>query len=109
MNTTLEHQQKLVTDFLSQSPLKAFIGGEWVAAADGATFTTRDPGTGTPLAEIEALVHENGHAVHISAIRNRTAFTDWPDTLFTEAFADVIRRELAVLPKMALDLGLKMD
>jgi tripartite-type tricarboxylate transporter receptor subunit TctC len=27
----------------------------------------------------------------------------------TEAFADVIRRELAVLPKMALDLGLKMD
>ena len=27
----------------------------------------------------------------------------------TEAFADVIRRELAVLPKTALDLGLKMD
>jgi hypothetical protein len=34
-------------------------------------------------------MHENGHAVHISAIRNRPAFTDWPDTLFTEAFADV--------------------
>ncbi|HWM27020.1 MAG TPA: hypothetical protein VNQ14_01080, partial [Woeseiaceae bacterium] len=34
-------------------------------------------------------VHENGHAVHISAIRNRPAFTDWTDTIFTEAFADV--------------------
>ena len=34
-------------------------------------------------------MHENGHAVHISAIRNRPAFTDWTDTIFTEAFADV--------------------
>ncbi|NJN53254.1 MAG: hypothetical protein HC809_17335 [Gammaproteobacteria bacterium] len=34
-------------------------------------------------------MHENGHATHISAIRNRPAFTDWTDTLFTEAFADV--------------------
>ena len=34
-------------------------------------------------------MHENGHAVHIIAIRNRPAFTDWTDTLFTEAFADV--------------------
>ena len=55
MNTTLENQQKFVTDFLSQSPLKAFIGGEWVPAADGTTFTTRDPGTGQPLAEVAAM------------------------------------------------------
>ncbi len=41
------------------------------------------------LYSMNELVHENGHAVHISAIRNRPAFTDWPDTLFTEAFADV--------------------
>ncbi len=34
-------------------------------------------------------MHENGHATHISAIRNRPAYTDWTDTLFTEAFADV--------------------
>jgi oligoendopeptidase F len=38
---------------------------------------------------LNELVHENGHAVHISAIRNRPAFTDWTDTIFTEAFADV--------------------
>lgn len=55
MNTTLENQQRLVTEFLSQSPLKAFIGGEWVPAADGTTFTTRDPGTATPLAEVAAM------------------------------------------------------
>ena len=41
------------------------------------------------LGSLNELVHENGHATHISAIRNRPAFTDWTDTLFTEAFADV--------------------
>ena len=41
------------------------------------------------LFSLNELVHENGHAVHSSAIRNRPAYTDWPDTLFVEAFADV--------------------
>jgi len=41
------------------------------------------------LGSLNELVHENGHAAHISAIRNRPAYTDWTDTLFTEAFADV--------------------
>jgi hypothetical protein len=41
------------------------------------------------LSSLNELVHENGHAVHISAIRNRPAYVDWPDDLFTEAFADV--------------------
>ncbi|MSU47235.1 MAG: aldehyde dehydrogenase [Lacunisphaera sp.] len=55
MRSTLENPLKQVSEFLSQSPLKAFIGGEWVPAADGATFTTRDPGTGAPLAEVPAM------------------------------------------------------
>ena len=41
------------------------------------------------LFSLNELVHENGHAVHVSAIRTRPAWMDWPDTLFTEAFADV--------------------
>ena len=41
------------------------------------------------LFSLNELVHESGHAVHVSAIRNRPAYMDWPDTLFTEAFADV--------------------
>lgn len=41
------------------------------------------------LFSLNELVHENGHAVHVSAIRTRPAYMSWPDTLFTEAFADV--------------------
>ena len=41
------------------------------------------------LFSLNELVHENGHAVHVSAIQTRPAYMDWPDTLFTEAFADV--------------------
>jgi len=41
------------------------------------------------LFSINELVHENGHAVHVSAIETRPAFMDWPATIFTEAFADV--------------------
>jgi hypothetical protein len=41
------------------------------------------------LFSLNELVHESGHAVHVSAIHNRPAYMDWPDTLFTEAFADV--------------------
>ena len=55
MNPTVESTLTKVNEFLSQSPLKAFIGGEWVAATDGTTLTTRDPGTGAPLAEVPAM------------------------------------------------------
>jgi hypothetical protein len=41
------------------------------------------------LFALNELVHELGHAVHVSAIHSRPAYMDWPDTLFTEAFADV--------------------
>ena len=41
------------------------------------------------LFSLHELVHENGHAVHVSAIQARPAYMDWPDTLFVEAFADV--------------------
>jgi hypothetical protein len=41
------------------------------------------------LFSLNELVHENGHAVHVSAIHTRPAYMDWPDTLFDEAFADV--------------------
>lgn len=41
------------------------------------------------LGALNELVHENGHAAHITAIRNRPVYVDWNDTLFVEAFADV--------------------
>lgn len=41
------------------------------------------------LGELNELVHENGHAVHMLALRTRPAFMDLGDPLFYEAFADV--------------------
>ncbi len=38
---------------------------------------------------LNELVHENGHVVNITAIRNRPAYVYWPSDLFVEAFADV--------------------
>ena len=43
------------------------------------------------LDNLNELLHETGHAVHIAAIRARPAFRDWPDgDAFTEAIADVV-------------------
>ncbi|MCJ7451520.1 MAG: hypothetical protein MUO39_03465, partial [Steroidobacteraceae bacterium] len=60
-------------------------GGRW-RASTARVVGTYPAGGLFPLNE---LVHESGHAVHVSAIHNRPAYMDWPDTLFTEAFADV--------------------
>jgi hypothetical protein len=70
------------TDFLVRGRLQ---DGEWQKTIARVVGRYETGGLGS----LNELVHENGHAVHISAIRNRPAFTDWPDTLFTEAFADV--------------------
>jgi len=43
------------------------------------------------LDNLNELLHETGHAVHLAAIRTRAAFRDWPDSdPFTEAVADVV-------------------
>jgi len=40
------------------------------------------------------LLHESGHAIHISAIETRPAFADWPDSdPFTEALGDLLALE----------------
>jgi oligoendopeptidase F len=41
------------------------------------------------LGELNELVHENGHAAHMLALRTRPAFMDLGDPLFYEALADV--------------------
>ncbi|MEK7863597.1 MAG: hypothetical protein AAB295_10090, partial [Chloroflexota bacterium] len=44
---------------------------------------------------LNELLHETGHAVHIAAIRARPAFMDWPDSdLFTEGIADIAALEM---------------
>ena len=41
------------------------------------------------LGSLNELVHENGHAVHMLALRTRPAFMELGDPIFFEAFADV--------------------
>ncbi len=41
------------------------------------------------LGMLEELVHENGHVMHMLALRTRPAFMDLGDPIFYEAFADV--------------------
>lgn len=43
------------------------------------------------LDNLNELLHETGHAVHIAAVHTRPAFADWPDSdPFTEGLADFI-------------------
>ncbi|MHC4996700.1 MAG: aldehyde dehydrogenase family protein [Planctomycetota bacterium] len=55
MTTVNQNLSDQAAEFLAASPLSAHIGGRWVQAADGATLTTYDPGTGEPIAEVPAM------------------------------------------------------
>jgi hypothetical protein len=70
------------TDFVTHGRM---VHGYWQP-----TITlVSEPYAGGGLSVLNELVHENGHAVNFTAIRNRPAFVDWPGSLFGEAFADV--------------------
>jgi hypothetical protein len=70
------------SDFLTRGRM---VDGAWRRPVARVVGTYGEGG----LFSLNELVHETGHAVHVSAIRTRPAFMDWPDTLFVEAFADV--------------------
>ncbi|HET9114881.1 MAG TPA: aldehyde dehydrogenase family protein [Gaiellaceae bacterium] len=54
-----------------------FIGGDWVGAADGATFEDRDPFTGETVATVAAGGAEDARRAIVSA---ETAFEEWAAT-----------------------------
>jgi phenylacetaldehyde dehydrogenase len=54
--------------FLSQPEKKLLIGGEWVKASSNSTFTTYDPATGRPLAELAEAAETDVDAA-VSAAR----------------------------------------
>jgi hypothetical protein len=70
------------TDFVTRG---REVDGRWQRPVPRVLGTYPEGG----LFALNELVHENGHAVHVAAIKTRPAYMDWPDTLFTEAFADV--------------------
>jgi hypothetical protein len=64
--------------------------GRWVNGAWKPTLSRVSANyDGGGLGLLNELVHENGHAVHMAALRTRPAFMDLGDPLFFEAFADV--------------------
>jgi hypothetical protein len=63
------------------------INGGWQPGEPWVFATYRSGG----LDNLNELLHETGHAVHIAAIRTRPAYADWPDSdPFTEAVADFV-------------------
>ena len=65
--------------------------GKWIAGDEWIFATYKFAGIGN----LNELLHESGHAVHIAAIRTRPAFLDWPDDdAFTEGLADIVALEV---------------
>jgi hypothetical protein len=68
-----------------------FMNGGWRRGQPWIFATYRTGG----LDNLNELLHETGHAIHIAAIRTRPAYADWPDSdPFTEAVADFIALEV---------------
>jgi hypothetical protein len=61
------------------------VGGRWRPTVTRVSGSYAAGGLGL----LNELVHENGHVVHMMAVRTRPAFMDLGDPLFFEAFADV--------------------
>jgi oligoendopeptidase F len=63
------------------------VNGIWRPGEPWIFATYREGG----LDNLNELLHETGHAVHIAAVRTRPAFADWPDSdPFTEGLADLV-------------------
>ncbi|MGE5728999.1 MAG: hypothetical protein ACM34L_10385 [Gemmatimonas sp.] len=76
------------TDFGGRPHL---VNGTWQPGEPWVFATYRVGG----LDNLDELLHETGHAVHIAAIHQRPAFLDWPDNdAFTEGLGDVAALEV---------------
>ena len=76
------------TDFGARPHL---VHGAWQPGQPWVFATYRVGG----LDNLDELLHESGHAVHISAIDQRPAFLDWPDNdALTEGLGDVAALEV---------------
>ncbi len=100
-----------VAAFLSQGPLKAFIGGKAVASSNGQTFDVFDPGSGEKLTEVFAMQPDEV-ASAVSAAQTAFDQTDWATMSTSERstilrrLADAVEQKKEVLAQLdALDCG----
>lgn len=100
-----------VSKFLSAQPLKMFIGGKWVAAQDGKTFETRDPGEGKVLANVAA---GDAPDVETAVAAAQVAFrkSGWATmpvndrTVILHRLADLITKRQEIIAQIeSLDVG----
>ena len=106
---TLFQRLPEVEKFLSASPVKAVVAGCDVDAIEGRRFTTLDPGTGLPLAEVVSM-----QAVDVDlAVRAATkAFPAWSTmpanerSVWLHRLADEIEKRKSIIAQIeALDAG----
>ena len=114
MSTTTALQKDLrpeVSEFLSQSPLQAIVGGQRLSSSSGNTFTTHDPGNGETIAEVFDMTPEDvDRAVDAGAKAFRE--TQWAQLPANERsamlhrLADAVEQQLPVFGQIeALDAG----
>ncbi len=100
-----------VTSFLSQSPLKGFIGGKATESSNRETFTTHDPGSGETLAEVFHLQSDDvNNAVEAAEKAFReTVWAKLPPNeraVFLHRLADEVEKRKSVIGQLeALDAG----
>lgn len=100
-----------VRSFLHQDPVRMFIGGKWVEAAEAATFETLDPGDGTVLARVaEGRAADVDRAVR--AAREAFHRSGWATlpvrerAVLIHRLADLVDKNRTVLAQLeCLDVG----
>lgn len=100
-----------VRDFLNSKPLPMFLGGEWVHAKSGHTFTTRDPGTGEILAAVASGEDEDVNAA-VGAAHRAFQKSGWRTmaandrAVILHRLADLVDRHREILAQIeSLDVG----
>jgi len=100
-----------VADFLGQGPLPGVIGGQDVMASNHAVFSTRDPGSGQPLAEVAAMQPDDVDRA-VKAAQRAFDTTDWPRLtpnqrgVWLHRLADAVEKRKPVLVQIeSLDAG----
>jgi aldehyde dehydrogenase (NAD+) len=100
-----------VTAFLSRTPLKMYIGGQWTEAVRGGTLETRDPGSGQVLATVAAGEAEDIDRAVAAAERafRQSGWATMPAkdrAVILHRLADLVDRHRDILAQLeALDVG----
>jgi acyl-CoA reductase-like NAD-dependent aldehyde dehydrogenase len=100
-----------VVEFLSQSPLKAVVGGQDVEASNGERIVTCDPGSRRPLAEFPSLQAADVDAA-VAAARVAFERSPWPRLLpndrgvLLHRFTDAVEKRKKIVAQIeSLDAG----